>query len=83
MFKAYAKGEILCHPAARAPLHSQIISFNPLKTNNTDGVLDLFTYAPRVVEEFANLLTINTIEGRQEFEALSRESYSEQSNSPF
>lgn len=83
MFKAYAKGEIICHPSARASLHSQIISFNPLKTNNVDGVLDLFTYAPRVVEEFANLLAINTIEGRQEFEAMSHESYSEQHNSPF
>ena len=83
MFKAYAKGEILCHPAARASLHAQITGFNPLKTNNVDGVLDLFTYAPRVVEEFANLIAINTIEGRQEFEALSRESFTEQHNSPF
>lgn len=83
MFKAYAKGEILCHPAARASLHSQITGFNPLKTNNVDGVLDLFTYAPRVVEEFANLIAINTVEGRQEFEAISRESFTEQHNSPF
>jgi hypothetical protein len=43
----------------------------------------LFTYAPRVVEEFANLIAINTIEGKQEFEALSKESYTEQHNSPF
>lgn len=83
MFKAYANGEILVHPSCKSAVHSQVTGFNPLKTNNVDGVLDLLTYAPRVIEEFANLIAINTIEGRQEFEHLSNETYTEQSNSPF
>lgn len=83
MFKSYMKGEIYVHPSCISPVHAQIAGFNPLKTNNVDGVLDLLTYAPRVVEEFANLLVIQTIEGQQEFDALSKESYSTIDNSPF
>lgn len=83
MFKAYSGGEILCHPRAKTQLHAQIRAFNPLKTNNVDGILDLFTYAPKVLEEFANLIAINTIEGRQEFEAMSHEEFTEAHNSPF
>jgi hypothetical protein len=83
MFKSYTAGEIRCHPTCKSQFHSQIQGFNPLKTSNVDGILDLFTYAPRVLEEFADLIAINTIEGRQEFEAMSNESYTEQDNSPF
>ena len=83
MFKSYAKGEILVHPRARSQVHSQIRGFNPLKTNNVDGILDLLTYSPKVIEEFAPLLVINTVEGRQEFESLSKEEYSVTANSPF
>lgn len=83
MFKAYAKGEIYVHPSCVSPVHAQIRGFNPLKTNNVDGVLDLLTYAPRVVEEFANLIAIQTIEGQQEFTALSNQVFTEQENCPF
>lgn len=83
MFKAYMKGEIYVHPSCISAVHAQIAGFNPLKTNNVDGVLDLLTYAPRVVEEFAALIAINTIEGQQEFDMLSKQEYSEQENSPF
>lgn len=66
MFKAYQKGEIWVHPRARTLVHAQMAGFNPLKTDNVDGILDLLTYAPRVVAEFANYLAINTLEGQQE-----------------
>ncbi|MND22526.1 hypothetical protein D3C80_129070 [compost metagenome] len=83
MFKSYQKGEQWVHPRCRSLVHSQISGFNPLKTDNIDGLLDLLTYAPRVVAEFANLLTILTIEGAQEFQAAEAEEYSEAQGSPF
>lgn len=83
MFKAYVKGEILIHPTCVAPVKSQIISFNPLKTTNVDGILDCLTYAPRVVDEMGEFIKISTIEGQQEFAAISHEEQSVQANSPF
>lgn len=83
MFKSYVKGEIWVHPRCRAQVHMQISGFNPLKTDNVDGLLDLLTYAPRVVAEFANLLAIQTLEGSQEFEQASAVSYLEADSSPF
>ena len=83
MLKAYAAGEIIVHPSCTSQVHAQIRSFNPLKTNNVDGVLDCLTYAGRVVDEFGALLAVNTIQGKQEFDELSRESYTEASVSPF
>ncbi|MNB92243.1 hypothetical protein D3C87_725640 [compost metagenome] len=83
MFKSYANGEILIHPTCEAQVKSQIISFNPLKTNNVDGILDCLTYAPRVVEEMAEFIKISTIEGQQEFAAISADEQSVQANSPF
>jgi len=62
-FKAYRAGEIFCHPSCTGPLHSQITSFNALKTANTDGILDLFTYAPKVIELYgAYIISLSVIE---------------------
>lgn len=52
--------DLILHPEVRALVTSTIISFNPLKTNNRDNVLDLLTYAPRVLSEFGDLIAINT-----------------------
>lgn len=70
MLKSYAAGELFCHKDCRLSLHSQITAFNPLKTENTDGVLDLMTYAPRVVQEFGEFIIIQNIIEQQEFEAI-------------
>lgn len=83
MFKAYAKGEIYVHPQVVSKVHAQITGFNPIKTQNIDGILDLLTYAPRVIEEHADLLKFSTIQGAQEFDEISKEVYTEQDNSPF
>lgn len=83
MFKLYVAGDLWVHPRCRSQVHAQISGFNPLKTDNVDGILDLLTYAPRVVAEFANLLAINTLEGSQEFENAELQMYSEQDNSDF
>lgn len=83
MLKAYASGDIVVHKSCESSVHSQIRGFNPLKTNNVDGVLDLLTYAIRVVDEYGALLAVHTIQGRQEFEELSKTAYHEHDNSPF
>ncbi len=63
MFKALLAGETYLSSEARAPVISQIISFNPTKTKNVDGILDLVTYAPKVMELYgeyiASQLTLN------------------------
>lgn len=52
MFKEYQKGVVVVHTDLRAEVHAQMVVFNPLKTNNSDDILDLLTYAPRVLAEF-------------------------------
>lgn len=70
MLRAYAAGELYAIGDAKLSLHSQILGFNPLKTDNTDGVLDLMTYAPRVMSEFAEFVVSTNLIQMQEFEAL-------------
>lgn len=70
MFKSYAKGELFVHEKAKLAVHAQIISFNPLKKDNTDGLLDLLTYAPRVVQEFGEYVVASNILESQDFEAI-------------
>lgn len=52
--------EILLHPEVRAAVFTQITGFNPLRRDNTDGLLDLITYIPRVVSEFGHMIAYNT-----------------------
>lgn len=70
MFKAYAAGELFIHDMAKLEAHLQITQFNPLRRDNTDGILDLLTYAPRVVQEFAEFIVAGNIIESQEFEAI-------------
>lgn len=68
MFKSYAKGELFIHPDARAAAHLQISQFNALKKNNIDGILDLLTYAPKVIELYGAFITNSTIISLQQLE---------------
>ena len=61
MFKALLAGEILIHPSCQAQCNSQISGFNPLKRDNTDGILDLLTYAPKVIELYGDLIAGQSI----------------------
>lgn len=67
MFKQLLAGEIYIHPSCVAAVHLQISQFNPLKRDNTDGLLDCVTYAPKVMEMYGNLLLAGTIIEEQEF----------------
>ena len=59
MFKALMVGELYLHPRVRAKVCAQIIRFNPLKTKNIDGILDLLCYSTRVLIEFPQFIAIN------------------------
>lgn len=71
MFRQLSKGEIGIHPDCRPACFLQISQFNPLKRENTDGILDLLTYAPKVLELYGTeILNSNII---QEQESLAQE----------
>jgi hypothetical protein len=81
MFKQLLAGEIFVHPTCRAQVNLQISQFNPLKRDNTDGLLDCLTYAPKVIEMYGNLLLASTIIEEQEFSSVKIRS--ELETSPF
>jgi hypothetical protein len=81
MFKQLLAGEILVHPSQQATVNLQISQFNPLKRDNTDGILDCLTYAPKVIELYGPLIVGGTIIEAQEFSTI--RIHSEYENSPF
>lgn len=70
MFKSLLSGEIYLKHSVRPQVFSQITSFNYLKTNNTDGILDLLTYAPKVIELYGEFILSGLTVNLQEFGAL-------------
>jgi len=79
MFKAYAQGEMYIHEDCKLDVHLQITQFNPLKRDNTDGLLDLMTYAPRVILEYGEFVISTGILESQEYNAMEVPDF----NSPF
>lgn len=70
MFKALLAGDQYLSAATRAQAVSQIISFNPMKTNNTDGILDLLTYATKVPELYGEYIASNLTLNLQDVNAI-------------
>lgn len=70
MFKSLQAGEILLHPKVKSTVHYQISQFNSLKRDNVDGILDLLTYAPKVIELYTEFIQSNTIVQSQEFDSI-------------
>ena len=70
MFKALLAGETYLSNAVRPQVFSQVTSFNYLKTNNTDGILDLLTYAPKVLELYGEYIVSGLTINLQDFGAL-------------
>ena len=81
MFKQLLAGEIRIHPNCAPAINLQITSFNPLKRDNTDGLLDCLTYSPKVIEMYGHLINAYTIIEDQE--AGSRRIWSELENAAF
>lgn len=61
MLKAYAAGELFVAEKCRPAAHLQMVSFNPLKRDNTDGILDLLAYSTRVMELYAAHIQITSV----------------------
>ena len=55
MFKEVLVGETVIHPSVLAQVTSQMYNFNKMKTKNVDGILDLLTYAPKVITQYGEL----------------------------
>lgn len=70
MLRSYAKGEIFVSEKCKPAVHLQIAQFNPLKRDNTDGLLDLLTYAPRVIEQYADFIVSTNVIESQDFDLL-------------
>lgn len=69
MFLQLLKGETWIHPDCVPATYLQITQFNPMKRDNTDGLLDLLTYAPKVMELYGHQLISSNILESQEYSA--------------
>lgn len=69
MFRQLTKSEIHIHPECRPACFLQITQFNPLRTDNTDGLLDLLTYSPKVLEMYGTEIYNSTVIQLQEFDS--------------
>ncbi len=81
MLKSYAAGELFIDPECRPIAHLQITQFNPLKTDNTDDVLDLLAYMNKVIEQYGAYVLTAAIIQMQESSAIPV--LEEGMNSPF
>lgn len=70
MFKGYSAGEVFVSEEARTAVHLQVTAFNPLRRDNTDGLLDLLTYAPKTIELYGEFVVAGNLIESQEYEAI-------------
>jgi hypothetical protein len=62
MFKSMQSGEIFVDTPCRSEVYLQIMQFNPLRRDNTDDILDLLAYAPKVLEMYGEfVVSMNVI----------------------
>lgn len=70
MLKTLTAGQIFVHQSVKSKVVHQIVHWNPMKRNNSDGILDVLSYMPRVLELYAPILqteeTIEMIEAKQD-----------------
>ena len=70
MFKQLLASEQYLSQAVRPQVFNQITSFNPVKTNNVDGILDLITYASKVLEIYGEYIASHLTLELQDFKAI-------------
>lgn len=58
-FKALMAGEWKLGPKVRQHYVHQAMSFNPLKDKNVDEIIDLPCYAPKVLQQYPELIRLN------------------------
>jgi len=66
--KMMSKGEIRVHPDVRAAVLNQLSAWNPIKRDNTDGILDTIAYVPSMLEQYGHLMTLEGVLESIEFE---------------
>lgn len=68
MFKQLMAGEIEIHPSVFPEVSIELLGFNPLKTDNTDNILDLLAYATKAVEMYGEYMVSYNDINSMEFE---------------
>lgn len=61
MFNQLRTGELFVHPDCAPAVNLQIVQFNPLRSDNTDGLLDCLTYGPKVLNLHQQLIMSSNI----------------------
>lgn len=61
MFKQLKSGEVFVSPECKAEVFMQISQWNPLKRDNVDDVLDLLTYAPKVLDMYGEYVQSQSV----------------------
>ena len=71
-FKSLMAREVFIKPGtiAHTKYSLQVMYFDHLKRKNNDGVLDVVTYAPKVVEEFGHELSFGTVWDSNDLDAI-------------
>lgn len=54
LMKILTAGEIILHPTVKSDVAKQIADWSPMRRNNRDNILDLLTYAPKVMELYGS-----------------------------
>lgn len=54
------KSDLYVHSKVKSQVVAQIANWKPLKRDNEDNILDLLSYAPRVLTEYASLVLTET-----------------------
>lgn len=67
MLRSYAKGDLHVVKSLQPEVHLEITGFNPLRIDNTDNILDLLTYAHKVLAEYGPYIVTQTILEEQMF----------------
>lgn len=62
MLQAWMKGEIFVAPACMTAVLAQVKDWDPLKKENTDGLLDLLVYAIRIAAKFNDYFAAQTMQ---------------------
>lgn len=70
MFKELLSGDVMVAPDCRPAVWMQIAQFNALKRDNTDGLLDLLTYANKTIEEYGHFISITGALNAQDHDAV-------------
>lgn len=60
MLKQLPTGEILIHDSVKSHVVNQIINWNPLKRDNTDGTLDLLAYTTQAMDKYAYAMSTDS-----------------------